>query len=123
MPIYTEQLVRQGEITERVLSDDEAADYYPPQLMFSADEQRVCADGQSAVTITVQSMSVPLSDGRRREIHGARTVTILEDGEVTALELDTHGRAEFQRAFAAAGEYTFEPTSLIAGVGITITAE
>lgn len=106
----------------RTLTDDEAASYFPPQLIFSADKTRIPADGKSVVTITLQSMSVPLSDDKRREIHAARKVTINEDGEYTDIELDDKGRAEIRRAFVVAGTYEFKPHEFLAGVGITIEA-
>lgn len=111
----------EGEFT-RTLTDDEAAIYFPPQLIFSADTTRVPADGKSVVTITLQSMTVPLSDDQRREIHAARKVTIIEDGEYTDIELDDKGRAQIRRAFVVAGTYEFKPHELLAGVGITIEA-
>jgi hypothetical protein len=120
---YTEQGVdyNDGEFT-RTLTDDEAVDYFPPQLIFSADKTHIPADGKSVVTITLQSMSVPLSDDARREIHAARKVTIIEDGEYTDIELGDNGRAQIRRAFVVAGTYEFKPHELLAGVGITIEA-
>jgi hypothetical protein len=106
----------------RTLTDDEAVTYFPPQLIFSADKTRVPADGKTVVTITLQSMSVPLSDDKRREIHEARKVTIIEDGEYTDIQLDGDGHAEIRRAFVVAGTYEFKPHEFLAGVGITIEA-
>jgi len=106
----------------RTLSDDEAVNYFPPQLIFSADKTRIPADGKSIATITLQSMSVPLSDDKRREIHAARKVTIIEDGEYSDIELDDNGHAQLKRVFVAAGTYEFKPHELLAGVGVTIEA-
>lgn len=121
--LYIEQSIDYdaGELV-RTLTDDEAASYFPPQLLFSADKTHIPADGKSIVTITLQSMSVPLSDDQRREIHAARKVTIIEDGEYTDIELDDNGRAQIRRAFVVAGTYEFKPHELLAGVGITIEA-
>lgn len=107
---------------ERILTDDEAVGFFPPQLIFSADKTRIPADGKSVITITMQSMSVPLSDDTRREIHAARKVTIIEDGEYSEIELDDKGRAQLKRAFVVAGVYEFKPHEFLAGVGITIEA-
>jgi hypothetical protein len=121
--LYTIQGVdyNDGEFA-RTLTDDEAAVYFPPQLLFSADKPHVAADGKSVITITLQSMTVPLSDDKRREIHEARKVTIIEDGEYTDIELDDNGRAEIRRAFVAVGTYEFKPHELLAGIGVTVEA-
>jgi hypothetical protein len=121
----TTYLIQEGshdKITQRELTDEEAVTHFAPQLIFSVDKQRVLADGKTTATITLQNMSVVLSDGKRREIHEARKVTIIEDGEYTDVELDTNGCAQIKRAFAAVGTYEFKPHELLAGVGIAIEA-
>lgn len=122
MRAYVVQESSLEQTTQRGLNDDEATAYFPPQLIFSADKTRVPADGKSVVTITLQSMTIPLSDDKRREIHEARKVTIIEDGEYADIQLDDNGRAEIKRAFAVAGVYEFKPHEFLAGVGITIEA-
>lgn len=122
MSVYVIQESSLEKTAQREMIDNEIVEHFPPQLIFSADKTRVPADGKSIVTITLQTMSVPLSDDKRREIHEARKVTIIEDGEYTDVQLDDNGHAEIRRAFVAVGTYEFKPHELLAGVGITIEA-
>ncbi len=107
---------------ERELTDDEVVATFSPQLVLSASAAQVPADSTSIVTISVQLASLPLSDNTRRPIPGAREVPILEDGEREIIPLDANGHAEFDRAFAAPGDYVFEPGQGLEGVSVTVKA-
>lgn len=118
--IYTGQIHGDDLYT---FTDDEAAVYFPPQLIFTADRLQVPADGQTVVTIDIQLMSVPLSDGTRRMVNETRThIGLIVDGERTEIDLDGNGHARLEYAFDIAGDYDFTTDGIVYSPGITIKA-
>ena len=107
----------------RDLTDDEVVQRMAQHLIFTADKVQVPADGKTRVTITLQLASLPLSDGKRREIHEVReNIGIYADGEHSYVALDKNGRAQLTFAFDTAGEYEFKSDGVLYSEPLIIEA-
>ena len=107
----------------RALTDDEVVQQLAHHIIFTPSRTQVSADGVTVVTVGVQLMSLPLSDGTRRPIQESRAaITLLVDGDQEEISLDANGHAELAYAFDAPGEYTINTDGAIYSDGIVITA-
>lgn len=121
MTTYTIQESAPERTVQRVLSDQEAIAYFPPQIALSANKTTIQADGVDFALVTLQFKSVPLSDNRQQNLAIEQRVFLLVAEVEVELTTNAQGLATHEIAARDVGSYTISAKNH-AGNTLTIQA-